>query len=452
MNLEIPRRSPEQAEAEARYLQELVEAKKASDYDAAEKIMEQEIDDAHIEALTEEENRTIEKRRRLEMETTELQELRREIVPLRAEYEQARMELLRGEENRKLLRAYGRTQRMEIGRGVDDMYDQRLEGFLGDEQREEVVSDSLRALRGERSDMRNALEERRNNREKWAYETRNKIYSEVTEAFLVDQIKRWFGEYGCETQKGSSFDNRVNKVDVAGRLSPFSIKYHNGVKEVNVNEEDSKIGFALDATSGSGSLVKKFGQIKGNIINQKLGEVRYFSEYEEGGTGNGLKQLCNIPEFVINLNQEDVDRLLTYWDPSNRDGEAVLLKHPVQREVLDQMLLQLRSYWLYVKNMGTVPINLKKEEILDIYERANVVLKGLKREKTDVLKIEGWDELMERSRENLRNALVAKGFSLEKVDIPDPKDRTAEVKTTIPDVSQGSTKERLTLKNRAPKK
>ncbi|MBI5401177.1 MAG: hypothetical protein HZB12_03640 [Candidatus Yonathbacteria bacterium] len=188
-----------------------------------------------------------------------------------------------------------------------------------------------------------------------------KVYAEVLEAILYDQIRRgkWFGKKASAI-KTSVFDDYVNGSDIILELE-------------EVSRTLSHLSLSVDVTFGTTTEEKKFAMIKKNIDAGTLGEIKYFHSERGGFQG----KLSKVPQVVIGVEKELLIKLAGLWaDKHGRKTEnsETLAAHPVQRLILAEILLQLQTFRIYAETA-------KKNSLVPIYEKSINILEEILREK-----------------------------------------------------------------------
>lgn len=201
-------------------------------------------------------------------------------------------------------------------------------------------------------------------REKGFTRDANKVYAEVLEAVLYDQIELsdWFGPK-ARTIKTSFFDDIVNGSDLILELE-------------ELNQTLSHLSLSVDVTFGTTTEEKKFAAIKEKIDAGTLGEIKYFHSEK---TGKSEKK-NHVPQVVIGVEKDIVIQLAGLWmgeHGRNKEGNAKLAVHPVQRIILTEILLQLITFKNYAKETG-------KESLVSIYQKNITVLEDILKEKPPI--------------------------------------------------------------------
>lgn len=204
-----------------------------------------------------------------------------------------------------------------------------------------------------------------------------KDYADISEAATIMGIKLgWFGNEDNEdneVMKTAESDDQKSGVDVISEIS----------KKGNDKEY---LGLAMDATF-SNKISDKFRGIKGEIVRGKLAEIKYFK------SGN-IKEKKEMPHVVVGMSLgviKELGKMLV-----NDDMEGVK-KHPVQYQILDEIIIQLDTFEKYALKCG-------KEDLAKIYHDNSETLKKTKREKEEALPDTGKrDHIFENIKKEMDN-------------------------------------------------
>lgn len=189
----------------------------------------------------------------------------------------------------------------------------------------------------------------------------HKVYAEVLEAILYDQIELsdWFGA-NARTIKTSFFDDIVNGSDLILELE-------------DIKKTFSHLSLSVDVTFGTSTETKKFSAIKDKIDAGTLGTIKYFHS-EKGGFRD---ELSKVPQVVIGVEKDMVIQLSGLWAGEhgrNREGNLKLATHPVQRIIFTEILLELRAFKEYAEATG-------KNALVPIYEKDILALEDILRKR-----------------------------------------------------------------------
>jgi hypothetical protein len=178
----------------------------------------------------------------------------------------------------------------------------------------------------------------------------------VFEAILHEQGEQsnWFGE-AAVTIKTSKLD------DIA-----------NGVDEIVEFEEDEKspsyLALAVDATYSTFP-DHKLQKIKEEIDRGELAKIKYAVIENTGFRG----ELNKVPRVVIGVSARTVNQLAELWLSKNTKE---LAKHPVQIQILEEVLMQCKAFGKYAESKGQLEIARK-------YENTQAIIEGVMNEKKE---------------------------------------------------------------------
>lgn len=163
--------------------------------------------------------------------------------------------------------------------------------------------------------------------------------SQILEAIITSraELDNWFGEDSFVV-KTSRFDDIANGVDVV-----LELVNENGVRQ---------LALAVDVTVSkeSGVVGQKLLSIKRELENGQLAGVKYFkSEADKEFMG----PLPSLLKLVVGVDPGTLNRLMEL--SLNKDYKA-LRNEPVQRQLLEEMELQLRAFL----NLSNISDNTKK--------------------------------------------------------------------------------------------
>lgn len=188
-------------------------------------------------------------------------------------------------------------------------------------------------------------------------ETPSKIYGDILEAVTCEhgELSEWFGQKS-QVIKTARFDDYVNKIDMV-------------VETEADNQQFTHLALGIDVTFGSRDLHKKFDAIRANIDRGRLGEVKYFHSDKQQYTG----RLRKIPQVVVGVEIERIKELGLLW-MNRRNNE--LRTHPVQIAILEEAVLQLRTFAKYAADIG-------KQDLAPVFERELQKIEELLAEKRE---------------------------------------------------------------------
>ena len=160
----------------------------------------------------------------------------------------------------------------------------------------------------------------------------SKLYADILEAIACEhgELSDWFGPKS-QVIKTALFDDYVNKIDM--------------IVETEEERNFSHLALGVDVTFGSHDLHKKFDGIRAKIDAGSLGEVKYFHSDRQHFTG----RLMKLPLVVVGVEIERVKELGLLWmNRRNKD----LQTHPVQVLILQEAMLQLKTFADYARRTG----------------------------------------------------------------------------------------------------
>lgn len=154
----------------------------------------------------------------------------------------------------------------------------------------------------------------------------------ILEAIINEQVELgdWLGE-GVLTIKTSKFDDYTRGVDEVAEF-------------LEEGEEVSHLALAIDATIGGDSVVK-LRRIKDEIEGGKLGEIKYFHSERTGFRG----RLPGVPRAVITVDGGTIGALADLWMKGDQKN---LNNHPVQFQILQEVILQAETFRAYAEGRG----------------------------------------------------------------------------------------------------
>jgi len=172
----------------------------------------------------------------------------------------------------------------------------------------------------------------------------------VFEAILHEhgEQSNWFGE-AAVTIKTSRFDDIVNGVD---EIVEFEEKA----------TSPSYLALAVDATYSTFP-DHKLIKIKEEINKGELAQIKYAVAENTGFRG----ELNKVPRVVIGVSSRTVNELAELW--LSKDNK-VLANHPVQMQILEEVLMQAKAFAKYAENIG-------QPEIARKYEKTQAIITGV---------------------------------------------------------------------------
>lgn len=167
-----------------------------------------------------------------------------------------------------------------------------------------------------------------------------RMAAEVLEAIITEQteLANWLGE-NVSTVRASRYDDIANGVDT--------------IAEFSQETSTSYLALAIDATYADPS--EKLARIRKEIDRGTLTQVKYFRSSD----GTYIGSLQKIPRVVIGVSYEQIVELAKLWVNGKKDELAM---HPVQLQIIEEIILQLRVYMAYAAKLG-------KTDIVEIYQR-----------------------------------------------------------------------------------
>ncbi len=148
-------------------------------------------------------------------------------------------------------------------------------------------------------------------------------YAGVLEAFFILQAGRWFGKK-MRLGKASEYDDLFNGDDC----------------NVELLSDTGIVHMALDVTSSEKSIMDKLNGIKYSIDTGKLTEIRYFQSPSDE---EDCRSLVYVPKCLVAIDRKMMPALAAAWiQPGN-----VLVNHPLQCQILEQLELQLMAFVEY---------------------------------------------------------------------------------------------------------
>ncbi|MEK7180717.1 MAG: hypothetical protein AAB738_00050 [Patescibacteria group bacterium] len=180
-----------------------------------------------------------------------------------------------------------------------------------------------------------------------AEEATAKKLATILEAIIFEnaELSEWFGP-NASTIKTSEFDDIKNGVDSV-------------VEFEESKTSASHLALAMDATFSS-ETGGKFHRIKEEIESGELTKVKYFQSDHMSIRG----ELSKIPRVVVGVNAETVKALSETW----LENPSSLKDHPIQFQILEEILMQLRVFKDYAKKIKKTDIGATYEKVIGIVE------------------------------------------------------------------------------------
>jgi len=175
-------------------------------------------------------------------------------------------------------------------------------------------------------------------------------YAVVLEALMHEagQKSQWFGEK-AKTIKTSRIDDIRAGVDEVVSIE-------------NSKDSLSHFGLAIDVTYKE-SPRSKFASIKREIQSGRLASVKYFTENK----GEKMHALNDLPRFVVGADIGTVTELVDMW---LRDDEKGLREHPIQYQILEELLRQSLVFQKFA-------IKMNQKAIADKYQKAAQIIQEI---------------------------------------------------------------------------
>lgn len=158
----------------------------------------------------------------------------------------------------------------------------------------------------------------------------------------------WFGPHST-TLKASEYDDIRNGVDSIVEFKP-------------PNQPASQLALAIDVTFAK-DLQRKFDRIRKEIEDGKLTEIKYFDSKKTGFKGMKTK----VPRVVVGANVAIVKSLADLWSEKRED---LLINHPIQNVVLQEMIIQCDAFARHAEKFG-------QKEIAETYKQDLALLRNI---------------------------------------------------------------------------
>lgn len=167
-----------------------------------------------------------------------------------------------------------------------------------------------------------------------------KQFGLILEAMIHEQaeLNDWLGEE-VTTVKASRFDDIANGID--------------SIAEFHRDGGVSHLALAIDVTHGDPT--RKLIKIREEIDAGRLSEIKYFASSD----GNFQGSLKKVPRVIVGADRKTIIDLAQLWTENKKTD---LAKHPVQLQLLDEIILQLRTFINYAEANG-------KDAVIDIYRK-----------------------------------------------------------------------------------
>lgn len=177
-------------------------------------------------------------------------------------------------------------------------------------------------------------------------------------AFILEQViinqaelSEWLGPNAAMIRT-SWFDDIMNGVDAVA-------EFQEGRRSA------SHLALAIDVVMGGDAIAHvrgKFQKIRDEIREGELATVKYFQSERVGFRG----ELSGIPRVVVGASGGTARELGELW--VGGEGGA-LGRHPVQFQILEEMLLQAKAFQRYAAETGQEKIAARYAHVKDLLER-----------------------------------------------------------------------------------
>ncbi|MCX6762643.1 MAG: hypothetical protein NT093_02560 [Candidatus Moranbacteria bacterium] len=207
------------------------------------------------------------------------------------------------------------------------------------------------------------------------------ILGKIFEQIVLENFGKWIAE-NVSVQEASRFDDLKNGVDA--------------VAEIKRPAETNYLALALDATHGN-NVTNKLARIRDQIKTGKMTEVKYYQSPDDSFRG----KLLQVPRVVIGADKFKVMELAKLWVDGKEDE---LSAHPIQFQVLEEIILQLETFRGYALFCGKISVAETYKKQLDIfrkYQSEKIKTKG--KPDTSYRSTDGSFLAIEASRKNFAN-------------------------------------------------
>lgn len=216
--------------------------------------------------------------------------------------------------------------------------------------------------------------------EEWLGNEKKRELAEIFEAVFYEhaEMSDWLGPNATVT-KASRYDDIKNGVDSIVEFAPDEDK-----------SRTSHLALAVDVTTSRSDDViwEKIARIKQEISSGSLTRVKYFKSENLDIRG----ELQNVPRTII---------MADAWKTAKELGALFVKKenkklaeHPIQHQIIDELLLQFRAFGDYAKKEG-------QEDIYRKYKRLADIVLAIKKEKEMLGEPSAYDEGYEALRQAL---------------------------------------------------
>ncbi len=179
----------------------------------------------------------------------------------------------------------------------------------------------------------------------------NKKLADIFEALFIDagELNNWIGDKTVIT-KTAEYDDIAHGIDAIVEFEETENTY-------------AHLATAIDVTFSGMSVREKLASLLENIKNGKLGTIKYFRSDRDRFIGEKRQ----VPQAIIGIERETVLELAGLW-VNHKTKE--LESHPVQRLILEELLLQLKAFREFAAKVG-------QNDLVLIYDREIKILRKL---------------------------------------------------------------------------
>ncbi|MGC9610902.1 MAG: hypothetical protein ABSE68_01655 [Minisyncoccia bacterium] len=268
----------------------------------------------------------------------------------------------------------------------------------------------------------------------------NRFYEEAereinAKRFHLDDFKDHYGEEAVEKDKNYVDENRERLgltefpekleawknatvfeasmdrcIEKAGWLGPDNTALKssdfddikNGIDTIVESKEGkssaSYLGLAIDVTTNA-EAGKKFDRIKDEIDNGKMPEVKYFRSEHMNIRGT----LEKIPRVVVWADPKTIEEIAELSFSKNY-GE--LSNHPAQIQILEEVLIQLKTFGEYAASIG-------EKDLAKIYEKAREKIESIyKNKKVSIPHDEKYDSVADAIYMNIHKFKIKEKYHI----------------------------------------
>lgn len=221
----------------------------------------------------------------------------------------------------------------------------------------------------------NFVEQNRSNRDQknFGWETKKKL-GEIFEAITIDNIdmNAWFGA-NAQMIIPTKYDDVVNGID--------------GVVEFHDERSVGHLALGIDVATSLEGIDRKLQGVKDDIDKGRLSKMDYF--YSEAQDIKGQK--TNIPQVILAADRQTVRDLMDLWV---EEKQKALAKHYIQFQILEEAMIQLKSFQAYAKRKG-------KNHLVGIYQRDIDCVQMVMNEKKEAFSTEDLGAAIQEMRKDL---------------------------------------------------